>query len=165
MNNDEIHSLYNHPKIKALLSLTHGEGYGLPLFEAAYCGLPIITHDWGGQADFLMVDVKDKSKNIKKKPLFLKVKYDVNTIQKGAVWNTVLEPDSMWAYPKQGHSKMRMREMYKQYGRFKTQAKKLKKHVTKEFAQDKVYASLIDSLKEYLDIENEINKMYSEIAL
>ena len=37
----EIHSLYVHPKIKCLLSLTHGEGYGLPLFEAAYSGLQI----------------------------------------------------------------------------------------------------------------------------
>ena len=42
LEDTEMTWLYQHPKIKALASLTHGEGFGLPLFEAAYNGLPII---------------------------------------------------------------------------------------------------------------------------
>lgn len=53
MSENEISSLYRHPKIKALISLTKGEGYGLPILEAAACGLPVIATGWSGHTDFL----------------------------------------------------------------------------------------------------------------
>ena len=43
MSEQEIHALYNHPQIRAKLALPHGEGFGLPLFEAAYSGLPVVA--------------------------------------------------------------------------------------------------------------------------
>jgi hypothetical protein len=45
--------LYEHPTMKAMINIGHGEGYGLPLFEAAYHGLPLITTTWSGQMDFI----------------------------------------------------------------------------------------------------------------
>ena len=63
LTHDEIHSLYTHAKIKAMINFGHGEGFGLPLFEAAYCGLPVITHDFGGQKDFLYAEVDGKKKS------------------------------------------------------------------------------------------------------
>ena len=45
MTEDEVHNLYVHPKIKAIVNFAHGEGFGLPLFEAAYCGLPNTPQD------------------------------------------------------------------------------------------------------------------------
>ena len=65
MNEQEIHSLYADPRIKAIINFGHGEGFGLPLFEAAYSGLPVITHDFGGQKDFLYAPKKDKKGNKK----------------------------------------------------------------------------------------------------
>jgi hypothetical protein len=38
-----MNCLYNHPKIKAMLSFTHGEGYGRPLAEFAVSKKPIIA--------------------------------------------------------------------------------------------------------------------------
>ena len=35
LSNEEIVSLYTHPQIKCIVSPTRGEGYGLPLIEAA----------------------------------------------------------------------------------------------------------------------------------
>tara|TARA_Y100000310_G_scaffold62748_1_gene58023 strand:+ start:891 stop:2162 length:1272 start_codon:yes stop_codon:yes gene_type:complete len=145
MNNNEIHSLYQHPKIKALLSLTHGEGFGLPLFEAAYCGLPVISHDWGGQTDFLTVKV-EKDDKTKIKNFYAKVEYDFQPVQKESVWPGVITEDSYWAFPKQGSAKMKMREVYKQYSRYKGQAKKLQKTLQETHNAEKINEKFVKAI-------------------
>jgi len=49
----EMNDLYNHPKIKAHISFTHGEGFGRPLLEASLSGKPVIAPNWSGHVDFL----------------------------------------------------------------------------------------------------------------
>ena len=49
----EMNDLYNHPKVKAHISFTHGEGFGRPLLEAAQSGKPVVAPGWSGQLDFL----------------------------------------------------------------------------------------------------------------
>ena len=80
LTDEEMTGLYQHPKIKCLISTTHGEGYGLPLFEAAYNGLPVICTNWSGQKDFLYIT----QKNGKRKPMFGSVEYDLQPVQKEA---------------------------------------------------------------------------------
>jgi glycosyltransferase involved in cell wall biosynthesis len=53
MNDHEVAALYRHPQVKALVSATRGEGYGLPILEAAASGLPVIATGWSGHTDFL----------------------------------------------------------------------------------------------------------------
>jgi hypothetical protein len=53
MTDEEMNSLYNHPKVKAHVSFTHGEGFGRPLLEACVSGKPIIASGWSGHLDFL----------------------------------------------------------------------------------------------------------------
>lgn len=124
LNEDEVHNLYVHPQIKAIINFGHGEGFGLPLFEAAYCGLPVIAPDYSGHKDFLYMEVDGK-----KKSAFSKITYDLKKIQQEAVWNGVLHPESEWAFVKPFGAKSAMRECYKDYGRFKGQAKKLKDYL------------------------------------
>jgi len=52
----EMNSLYNHPKVKAMISFTKGEGYGRPLAEFGRTGKPIIASNWSGHVDFLHKD-------------------------------------------------------------------------------------------------------------
>lgn len=54
---DELNRLYNHPKIKAHVSFTFGEGWGRPLLEATMSGKPVIAPNWSGQTDFLPSDL------------------------------------------------------------------------------------------------------------
>jgi|TARA_R110000851_G_scaffold263384_6_gene415922 glycosyltransferase involved in cell wall biosynthesis len=49
----EMNELYNHPKVKAHVTFTHGEGFGRPLLEAAQSGKPIVAPGWSGHVDFL----------------------------------------------------------------------------------------------------------------
>ena len=53
LNDFEMGQLYNHSKVKAMVSFTKGEGYGRPLAEFALSGKPIIVSKWSGLRDFL----------------------------------------------------------------------------------------------------------------
>jgi len=53
LKDEEMAQLYNHPKVKVMLSFTKGEGYGRPLAEFATTGKPIIVSKWSGLVDFL----------------------------------------------------------------------------------------------------------------
>jgi glycosyltransferase involved in cell wall biosynthesis len=147
LTDQEMDSLYKHPSINAFVSLSHGEGFGLPHFEAAYSGLPIIASPWSGYMDFLCMPVKDKKGRTKVKPHFVTVDYGMAAVQKEAHWEGVIQPDSMWSFPEQGSYKMRLREVYKDYGRFKKQAKTLQKWILKNFTAEKQYAKFTDDFK------------------
>lgn len=49
----EMNELYNNSKVKAMISLTKGEGFGRPLLEFSLTGKPIIASNWSGHTDFL----------------------------------------------------------------------------------------------------------------
>ena len=156
LSDNEMHSLYNHKDIKCLISLTRGEGFGLPIFEAAYSGLPVLATDWSGHLDFLYKPTKSKKGKEKITPHFAKVDYDLRPISEDAVWDGVLQKDSMWAYAQQGSCKMKLREVYKDHGRYKSQAKKLQKWIIKEFSEEKVYSDMRNAIideetKNYLE--------------
>tara|TARA_A100001515_G_scaffold84576_3_gene67172 strand:- start:7026 stop:8300 length:1275 start_codon:yes stop_codon:yes gene_type:complete len=164
MTDEEMTAVYQHPKIKGLISLAHGEGFGLPIFEAVYNELPVIAPDWSGHIDFLYKPVKDKKTGKeKKRPHFASVKYKIQPIQKEAVWKGVLEADSMWCYPEQGSYKMRLREVYKDYNRFSSQAKKLNKWVRENFTAEQQYEKVMNVVSSYVDFTSneEIDRMFA----
>lgn len=131
----ELASLYTHPKIKAIISTSHGEGYGLPLFEAACCELPVLAPEWSGHLDFLYVPDEDGDP----KRMFGKIDYELKPIPEHAVWNGVLERGTSWCYPIASSVRQRMRDCLKAHDRYKGQAKKLAKHLKEEFSQEKIY--------------------------
>jgi hypothetical protein len=53
LTESEMNALYNHPKIKAHVSFTHGEGYGMPLLLSSLSGKPVLASNWSGHLDFL----------------------------------------------------------------------------------------------------------------
>jgi hypothetical protein len=56
LSDEEMNQLYNHPKIKSMVTLTKGEGFGRPLLEFTMTGKPVISPNWSGQKDFLSFD-------------------------------------------------------------------------------------------------------------
>jgi len=56
LTENEMNSLYNHPKVKSMVSITKGEGFGRPLLEFSMTGKPIIASNWSGHKDFLPMD-------------------------------------------------------------------------------------------------------------
>ena len=141
LEESEIHSLYVHPKIKAYYTTTHGEGYGLPIFESAYNGLPVVATDWSGHLDFLHGEKKGKMKK-----LFAAIQYDLKQIQPEAAWKDIITEDSRWAYPKPASTKRQLESVYKNYGMYKGWAKTLKKHIEENFSKDTIIKKMLESL-------------------
>lgn len=56
LTNDEMNQLYNHPKVKSMVSITKGEGFGRPLLEFTMTGKPVIASNWSGHKDFLPME-------------------------------------------------------------------------------------------------------------
>ena len=156
LTEQEMHSLYNHKDVHCLVSLTHGEGFGLPLFEAAYSGLPVLATDWSGHMDFLYKPTKNKKGKESLKAHFARVEYDLSPVPPPAVWDGVIQADSMWAYPKQGSCKMKMREVYKDHGRFVSQAKKLRTWILANFSKEQQYKKFQSHINEWLPSEDDL---------
>jgi len=165
LSEEEMAGLYTHPKVKALVSTTHGEGFGLPLFEAGYYGLPVIATDWSGHLDFLYMKQKQKNGKTKNKHMFGKISYTLNNINKEAVWKDVLTAEAQWAYPEEGSVKMNLEEAYKDHGRFKKRAKELEKWLCEEFTEEKIYKQYVDHLEEYnSNMDEEVDDLFNELA-
>ena len=160
MTEEEMAGLYTHSKVKALISLSHGEGFGLPVFEAAYYGLPVITTEWSGPTDFLYCANKEG----KVKPHFARVNFTLQPIQQEAVWGGVLEKETMWAFPIALSAKEQMRIVYKDWERYRGQAKRLSSYVCQNFEQEKMYVKFVSSLTSFFNFENDKNEVDSGLV-
>ena len=136
MTDEEMHSLYASSKIQALLALPHGEGFGLPIFEAAYTHLPVIATGWSGQLDFLVdEDGKDQ---------FYNVSFDLQPVQKEVHWEGVIIPESMWAYPRETSAKEQMRLCYEDLTNGVTRWDN--SGINDRFSKDKMYKKFVDQI-------------------
>ena len=84
LSTEEMNKLYNHPKVKSFVSLTHGEGFGRPLLEATMVGLPVIASNWSGHLDFL--DTNN----------CILIGGDMKQVPKSQVWKDIIVEESQW---------------------------------------------------------------------
>jgi len=149
LTDGQMSALYNHNKVKALVTATHGEGFGLTMFEASCAGLPVIAPDWSGHKDFLYGTVKTtrKGKTREKiKPLFTKIDYSMGDVQKETIWPGVIPEGSRWCYPAEKSYKDSLRSVYKNHGPPLSLARKLKKINLERFTEDKMNAEFIENI-------------------
>jgi glycosyltransferase involved in cell wall biosynthesis len=114
----------------------HGEGFGLPIFEAAYSHLPIVCTGWSGQLDFL-IDEHGKEQ-------FYNVAFDLQPVQKEVVWDGVIVKDSMWAYARESSAKKQMRLCYEditnEVARWDNSA------INERFSKERMYKKFVDEI-------------------
>mgnify|MGYP002628295261 CR=1 FL=1 len=171
MTPGEINSLYSNSKVKAFTTATHGEGYGLPVFEAAYNGIPVIATDWSAHLDFLSGPYKEAGK-IKEKKLFARVDYKMGEIPKHVIWKDILIEGAQWAYPIEASYKTQLRKVYKNYGMYKKWAKALKDRILETHRAQAVYENMYQSLvplemrseTKRKEVTDEIENMFASLS-
>jgi len=82
LTDEEMNSLYNHPKIKAHITLTKGEGYGRPLAEASLSEKVLIAPNWSGQVDFIKHSIQ--------------VAGQLTQVHPSAAWDQVILQEALW---------------------------------------------------------------------
>ena len=110
---DEMNQLYNHPKVKAHITLTHGEGFGRPLLEATISQKPVIAPNWSGHVDFLT------------KNLAVLLDGELQNVEKGAVPDDMLTEGAQWFTVNYQQTSAVMKDVYKSYRKYTLNAKKL----------------------------------------
>ena len=129
--------LYNHPKVKAFISLPKGEGFGRPFLEFSLVNKPIIASSWSGQTDFL-----DRE--------FVRfVKGDLKNVDKSAAVKNILLTESQWFSPDPIDVGKAYKEIYKDYKKWTVNAKRQGHKSRTEFS----YEAMVTKLDKIL-IEN-----------
>ena len=130
LSSEDMNYLYNHPKVKSMVSLTHGEGYGRPLLEASMVGLPVITTGWSGQLDFLN---KDNS---------LILPGELKEVPESAHWENIIIPQSKWFYVHEPSAYKALNLMYENTNEYKRKSKILMEKNRNKFTLNKMIDKL-----------------------
>ena len=138
MTNEELNSLYNHPKVKTMVSFTHGEGFGRPLLEASMTGLPVMTTAWSGQLDFL-----NDGKSIL-------LPGSLKQIPKSAVWENILIPESQWFNVDEKQAYNAFNYIFENQGEIKRKGESLMYENREKFTMDKMADKLDEIMEKYI---------------
>ena len=136
-SDSEINELYNHPKVKAMVNLTKGEGYGRPLLEFTLSKKPLITSGWSGQMDFL-------------DPEFTKLLGGTLTPVHPSTRNQFLIQDSQWFSPDHGQVGFYLKDVFENYKNYTDKAKRQAYKSKNEFSWDKMKEKTDELLTKYV---------------
>ena len=149
----EMNELYNHPKVKAMVSLTKGEGFGRPLLEFSLTGKPVIASGWSGHLDFL-------------KPEFSTlIGGELEKVHSSAA-NQWLVPEAQWFKPSPASIGKNFKECYKKYKHFISKSKQQKQFSKSNFSYKKMEELVDIVLKSYVpNFPSQVNFQLPELQL
>jgi glycosyltransferase involved in cell wall biosynthesis len=135
LSDEEINELYNHPKVKAHVSFTKGEGYGRPLLEASVSQKPVIVSDWSGHLDFLSPEMS------------VLLPGEITQIHPSAVVQDMLLPESGWFTVNYKKASETLEDVYKNYKKYVDGAKKQAYRSRTEFSLEKMSENIVAILE------------------
>jgi hypothetical protein len=112
LEDEDMNDLYNHSKVKAMISFTKGEGFGRPLLEFTTSEKPIIASGWSGHIDFL-----DKESS-------LLIGGELQPVHKSTNMPTMLLESAQWFKPDDAQVGFALKDMFENYKKYLPGAKK-----------------------------------------
>jgi len=137
LTDEEMNNLYNHPKVKAMISLTKGEGFGRPLLEFTTSQKPLITTNWSGQLDYLNPEFTTLLKG------------ELTPIHPSAA-NQWLLKEGQWFSVDFMQAGGYFRDVFENYKKYKTMAKRQSYISTNQFSWNKMKELLEQRLEELI---------------
>jgi hypothetical protein len=127
----EMNEIYNHSKVKAMVNLTKGEGFGRPLLEFSLVNKPIITTNWSGHIDYL-------------NPEFVTLLQGTMTKVHPSAANNMLLAEAEWFNVDHGHVGHYLKDVFENYKGYAENAKRQGFQSRTKFS--------FDAMKEKLDV-------------
>lgn len=152
LTDDEMNSLYNHPKVKAHISFTRGEGFGRPLLEACISGKPIIASNWSGHTDFLNPEFN------------LLVGGKLEKVHPSASNDWIIQ-DAEWFTIDYNQACGAMKQVYDNYKQWIEKSRKNRHYVKTNFTKDKMTEKLGGILNQYVNLPDQVQLKLPELKL
>jgi glycosyltransferase involved in cell wall biosynthesis len=145
----DVNQLYNHPKVKAMVSLTKGEGFGRPLLEFSLAKKPIIASAWSGHMDFLNPEWN------------VLVGGELKQVHPSAVVQNMILDQSQWFSPNESETGDKLKDVYENYKKYAELAKRQAFKSRTEFSFDK----MVDVLDNILTVSIPKQAEFKPLAL
>jgi len=139
LKDEEMNQMYNHPKVKAHLTFTHGEGFGRPMLEATFSGKPLIAPISTGQADFL-----DKEYTIE-------LPHTMTKVPNSAFPKEYQNQEAYWSTVEYGTALQILREVHKNYKKYEIRGKKQMIVNRENFSHEKMKEKLVSIVDKMLE--------------
>ena len=121
----EMNEIYNHPKVKAMINLTKGEGFGRPLLEFSLTNKPILTTNWSGHTDYL-------------NPNFTTLLNGTLKEVHPSAANNMLLKEAQWFNVDTGQAGYYLKDIFENYKKYKDLAKRQGFHSRSNFSFEKM---------------------------
>ena len=137
LEESDMSNLYHHPKVKAMISFTKGEGYGRPMAEFTLTGKPIIASGWSGQLDFLP------------KENAVLLEGQLTQIDESAADKFIMK-EAQWFTVNYSNAANKIYDVYKKYDGYLKQSSGLKENTLKNFTLEKMNERFEEILNNYV---------------
>ena len=146
----QMNGLYEHPKVKAMLNFTKGEGFGRPLLEFSLTGKPVIVSNWSGHLDFL-------------KQGAVLLEGEMKNVHESAADQFLLK-ESQWFNVNISKALSVIKDVYKNYDKYKASAFQLGKQNKQNFSLEKM-TKLFDTILNQYGIYTKVQPKFQQLQL
>jgi hypothetical protein len=130
IDDTDVNHLYNHPKVKAMINLTKGEGFGRPLLEFTQSKKPIIASNWSGHLDFLNAEFASL------------VPGEVKQVHESVVQDRLILKESKWFQFDISFAQLLMKDYINSYKGYQVKGKRLGHYCKTNFSFEKMAEKL-----------------------
>jgi glycosyltransferase involved in cell wall biosynthesis len=146
----QMNGLYEHPKVKAMLNFTKGEGFGRPLLEFSLTGKPVIVSNWSGHLDFLKTGA-------------VLLEGELKNVHESAADQFLLK-ESQWFNVNISKALTTIKDVYKNYDKYKVESFQLGKQNKQNFSLEKM-TKLFDVILNQYGIYTKIQPKFQQLQL
>ena len=150
LTESEMNGLYEHPKVKAMLNFTKGEGFGRPLLEFSLTGKPVIVSNWSGHIDFL-------------KQGAVLLEGELKPVHESAADQFLLK-EAQWFNVNISKALSSIKDVYKNYDKYKTASFQLGKQNKQNFSLEKM-TKLFDGILNQYGIYTKVQPKFQQLQL